>query len=143
MKRFCKRLRHRLAIAYTMARFWLFQRQWTKGSRRVKAIMDRRDNKFARLQAERDALQIVVDKLPKTADGVPVLPGMKLWRLDFDKLRMMEVISLDDLSSSWPATIRMESAGRPVGCASIYRWHIQACYSTREAASSEESATAE
>jgi hypothetical protein len=26
-----------------------------------------------------DELQAIVDKLPKTADGVPITPGMKLW----------------------------------------------------------------
>ena len=31
------------------------------------------------LQARIDSLQAVVDKLPKTADGVPVVPGMNLY----------------------------------------------------------------
>lgn len=34
-----------------------------------------------RMKARLDALQAVVDKLPKTADGVPVVPGMTCWRL--------------------------------------------------------------
>ena len=32
--------------------------------------------------AEVERLQAVVDKLPKTVDGVPIVPGMTVWRLD-------------------------------------------------------------
>jgi len=35
-----------------------------------------KDNQIARLQG-------IVDKLPKTADGVPVAPGMVVWPLHF------------------------------------------------------------
>lgn len=31
------------------------------------------------LRAERDRLAAVVDRLPKTADGVPIVPGMTVW----------------------------------------------------------------
>lgn len=30
--------------------------------------------------AEVERLQAIVDKLPKTADGVPVVPGMVVWK---------------------------------------------------------------
>jgi hypothetical protein len=80
-----------------------------------------------------EELQAIVDKLPKTADGVPVVPGMRLWSRSMWCVQPMEVVSLDDLSSDWPATVRMEGASND-GQASTYRWHVQACYSTREAA---------
>ncbi len=35
------------------------------------------------MRAERDRLQTIVDKLPKTADGVPVVPGIKVWHRDY------------------------------------------------------------
>jgi hypothetical protein len=78
-----------------------------------------------------ERLQGIVDKLPKTMDGVLVMPGMTLWWDDFGVPRVMEVVSLDDLSSSWPATIRKGNDSRGQG--TTYRWHVQSCYSTREA----------
>ena len=42
----------------------------------------RRPTLAERVQAaldERDRLQAIVDRLPKTADGVPVVPGMQIW----------------------------------------------------------------
>ena len=82
-----------------------------------------------RLAAEEiDRLRAIVDQYPKTADGVSVVPGMVLWRRSFGKSHRMEVVSLDDLSSDWPVTVRMSSHD---GGSSTYRWHVQACYSTR------------
>jgi len=34
-----------------------------------------------RLEAEVEQLQAIIDKLPKTADGVPMVPGMRVWRI--------------------------------------------------------------
>ena len=35
-----------------------------------------------RLAYDRNRLQAIVDRLPKTADGVPVTPSMELWWVD-------------------------------------------------------------
>jgi len=40
---------------------------------------DRLQAKVEALQAEIKRLRDIVDKLPKTADGVPVVPGMTVW----------------------------------------------------------------
>jgi len=78
-------------------------------------------------------LEAIVDKIPHTKDGVPVLPGMSLWQKKYNEVQRIEVISLDDLESDWPATVRMEFDSHP-GESSTYRWHVQGCYSTKEAA---------
>jgi len=39
---------------------------------------------IAALTAANAKLQAIVDKLPKTADGVAVMPGMKIWLDDSD-----------------------------------------------------------
>ena len=84
--------------------------------------------KIARLEA-------IVDTLPKTADGVLIVPGMTLWCVQIGGIFRMEVVSLDDLASDWPATVRVDFGGQ--GKASTYRWHVQACYSTRKLAEEE------
>ncbi len=38
-------------------------------------------DKFSDAEVENERLRAVVDKLPHTADGVPVVPGMKLYPL--------------------------------------------------------------
>lgn len=84
-------------------------------------------------RAELERLQAIVDQLPKTIDGVPVLPGMVLWYVSFSLASRVEVVSLDDLGSDWPATVRKAiSASDSSG--STFRWHVQGCYSSREAA---------
>lgn len=45
----------------------------------TRAKCNRRSRELAALRAEIARLQAVVDKLPKTADLVPIVPGMKLW----------------------------------------------------------------
>ena len=40
------------------------------------------DCTLCRVEAERDRLAAIVEQLPKTADGVPVVPGMALWIRD-------------------------------------------------------------
>ena len=58
--------------------WWWFARQWTRKTRRVKQIMDQRADAYAKLKAEVKRLRAIVDKLPLTADGVPVVPGMEV-----------------------------------------------------------------
>ncbi len=83
---------------------------------------------------EIERLRKLIAQLPTTKDGVTVVPGMALYTERIGGVTRLEVISLDDLSSDWPATVRMPTA---CGQASTYRWHVQGCYSTREAAEAE------
>lgn len=113
--------------------------EWDVGKNRrpldslVSEALSQKDSENARLQA-------IVDALPKCwrlKDGelvqdVPVVPGMRLWWPSLGGIRSMEVVSLGDLSSDWPATVRMAATSEP--SASLYRWHVQGCYNTREAA---------
>lgn len=63
-----------------------------------------------RLRKDRDRLQAIVDRLPKTADGVPIYPGMTV----FARLRC--AVTEVDVPK--------------VGCGGVYAQ----CYSTRDAA---------
>ena len=36
-------------------------------------------------KADIERLEAIVDKLPKTADGVPITPGMKIWLINQDE----------------------------------------------------------
>lgn len=96
---------------------------------------------FRELDAKRYRLQPIVDKLPKcwrlvkgklVQDAI-VLPGMTLWDRQIGGIKQIEVVALQDLASSWPATIRMQASDydRRV---STYCWHVQGCFLTREAA---------
>jgi len=38
-----------------------------------------RENEIQSLEKKIERLRTVVDKLPKTADGVPIVPGMEVW----------------------------------------------------------------
>ena len=97
----------------------------------------RDDASFAQLKTS-------IAKLPKCwrlneegelVQDVLVLPGMKLWSTDLGGPHRMEVMSLDDLGSDWPATVRTDF--QKAGQASTYRWHVQACSSTLEAANAQ------
>lgn len=64
--------------------------------------------------AEIEQLRAIVDRLPKTADGVPVVGGMEVWRARADAVIHRFVMITDvDTEGSDPVTL---------------------CYSTREAA---------
>lgn len=75
-----------------------------------------------KLEAETERLQAIVDKLPTTADGVAVLPGMTVWvDADYgDGLKIWELV-VDDLS--------MAGAWDGARC----HWGHFHSYSTREA----------
>ena len=51
---------------------------------------------------ELEQLRAIVDKLPKTADGVPVVPGMMVWRVllsgSLDYREVVSIISSDVVS---------------------------------------------
>ena len=77
---------------------------------------------------EIEGLQAIVDKLPKTADGVPVVPGMELWHHCQYKKEVRSVTISTDYSY-------MPSDGR----SQLNIQHVgpSACHSTREAAEGE------
>jgi len=70
--------------------------------------------------AEIERLQAIVDELPKTADGVPVVPGMAVYRRDIGQAHV-SVFSMGEVHFSGGPTT-----------------HVDSCYSTREAAESKE-----
>ena len=67
-----------------------------------------------RLGRERKRLQAIVDKLPKTADGVPIVPGRRVWQTPGD----------------WYG-VKMSMTAGPY-CTTFPEW--DEVYSTREAA---------
>ena len=48
-------------------------------------------NTATALKDDLDRLQAIVDKLPKTADGVPVVPGMEVW-VTMTRLRQSHIV---------------------------------------------------
>lgn len=75
-----------------------------------------------RLRAERDALRAIVDKLPRTADVVPVVPSMD------------EVYVLDDRGRVWSTPIAWHNQLHCYWSTRGYGRTVGECYSTREAA---------
>ena len=71
--------------------------------------------------AEIERLKAIVDKLPKTADGVPVVPGMRVWRHDWQT-------ALGETVSEIDGTNRVRLVG--IG----YMYHGQDISSTHAAA---------
>ena len=65
-------------------------------------------------------LRAIVDKLPKTANGVPVVPGMKLWDANVS------------LAPYGPIDVVM--AGNDGDYYQPHEWDWDNCYSTKEAA---------
>lgn len=54
---------------------------------------------IAALTADRDRLQAIVDKLPKTADGVPVVPGIDVvYDRDIERSHLcpLNILACDD-----------------------------------------------
>ena len=45
----------------------------------LETVLRRQQREMAEMRKDRAGLQATVDKLPKTADGVPVMPGMAVW----------------------------------------------------------------
>lgn len=77
-----------------------------------------------RLGRERKRLQAIVDKLPTTADGVPIVPEMTVWVIgNFGSIvRSVRELVVYDVSS-----LQCSDGDR-------YRWSARDCYSTRKAA---------
>ena len=73
-------------------------------------------------------LQAIVDKLPKTADGVPVTPGTTLWFCDpFGKTKSWKIGR--DLRAKTTVLVEADPAGNE-----FEEYGPADCYSTREAA---------
>ena len=81
-----------------------------------------------RLTNERDALQAIVDKLPKTADGVPVVAGVDIVFAFVDGILWGSIFCF---SSDVLFEVRCEDS--KTGVRSV-RLAYSECYSTREAA---------
>lgn len=78
---------------------------------------------LAKANAEIERLRSIVDSLPKTADGVPIIPGMTLWLVVYNALGQQvyeavpDVVVEGEYVRTWFGAIRSDR-----------------CYSTREAA---------
>ncbi len=73
-------------------------------------------------------LQAIVDKLPKTADGVHIVPGMVLWFIDRRKEVTVREVVISSLQNTIPMMVCARIDG---GEQSLSECD---CYSTREAA---------
>lgn len=89
-------------------------------------------NRFFDSEQRRQELQAIVDRLPKTADGVPYQIGMEVWLPGFLKYPgyveyiMDDMVAVNDMMD-WPAN----------GCDTIREYtvrHAASLYSTRAAA---------
>ena len=97
-------------------------------------------NRIGYLTAERDALakrvrelEGVVEKLPKTADGVPVFPGDIVWHTknpSSDEITSFAVSDyLDWKPSVWDGKTEARCVNDKGG-----GWPVRSCYSTHQAA---------
>ena len=81
-----------------------------------------------RLAMQRDRLRAIVDRLPKTADGVPIVPGMKVYPLfPIDDPEFSE----DDDYATCVLKLRDALTGETF---EPNEWIPGKCYSTQEAA---------
>ena len=103
--------------------------------RKAKAENDERFQlEAAKLQAENARLREIVDKLPKIATGVPMIPGMPLWALEYMGGRKPENGFIWRLSSGhgWSRGGDGTLWATDQGGASAAR--LDQCYPTREEA---------
>lgn len=116
-------LKAKLAAAVTEARKWRRIRTPTHGPcctcqkcgenyDDCRCSLDDVADELVLVAAERDRLRVIANRLPKTADGVPVVPGMTLWRYD-DHNGYCAILDINE-------SLLLES--------------VSECYSTREAA---------
>jgi hypothetical protein len=66
-------------------------------------------------------LQAIIDRLPKTADGVPIVPGDTIW-FDIDNYSTVAGIEIEEPGGQWWVSFGISGA------------ETDQCYSTREAA---------
>lgn len=84
--------------------------------------IERLTKRITELEADNERLQAIVDKLPKTADGVPVVPEMPLYMPGSNTVGEVNPMTVND-GYSWPNANGSSPASR-----------LDDCYSTREAA---------
>lgn len=89
----------------------------------LKATLGRLITEKKQLKAENARLREIVEKLPKTMDGVPVFIGSEVWLPDEDHPLIVGHVSNSTPKGWWYAN-RPRRHGLDVGM----------CYSTREAA---------
>jgi len=101
----------------------------------------RLQSELADAKAEIDRLRAIVAKLPTTADGVPVVPGMELWDKGHDVLE-------EDGTSYWEPTRRYYQRPHPFLLVAGKDEHSYSCpfdprpmFSSREAAQAAAAAT--
>ena len=87
------------------------------------AEMDAMDAEIRKQAAEIERLRAIVDKLPRTADGVPVVPGMEVYYPIRSGTRQGEILQ------QWVNDSLDVTPCRSTNRVAIYSW-----YSTREAA---------
>ena len=83
-----------------------------------------------RLRADRDRLAAIVERLPRTADWVPVTPGMTLHHPD-DITTYGGVIQVDDCITTVLIAVERQPDGLLGRCV---EFSAADCYSTRELA---------
>jgi len=86
--------------------------------------------RIAELEAERDRLAAIVERLPRTADWVPVTPGMTLHHPD-DITTYGGVIQVDDCITTVLIAVERQPDGLLGRCV---EFSAADCYSTRELA---------
>jgi len=90
----------------------------------IEECFDEANKYIVDYMAEIDRLQVIVDKLPKTADGVPVVPGKDIvWHPDVRHIRGAPM-PLDIDANGEAAWWRTPDE----------RYSVEDCYSTQEAA---------
>jgi hypothetical protein len=94
----------------------------------------RMDDDYKSLAARLEAAEAIIVKLPTTADGVPVVPGMEVWTTRRFSERKMRPPFMVKVSHVWNP-----SGSADIGEADVFgnvttKLLASFCYSTREAA---------
>lgn len=110
--------------------------KYSDGAGKWGAFFSHAPTDIRRLLADRKADKAIIDKLPKTADGVPVVPGMKVWMPDDGAGPDENFVScdyVDNVRSTGQVYLRWScggSNGPPMN-----GWPLStSCYFAREAA---------
>ena len=96
------------------------------------AAWDRQMNEIAELKADNARLREIVGRLPKTADGVPITPGMEAFLLPDHPVVATAVLS-DQIASGMAIESATENCPAHYDELGVF-WFAEAIYSTRAAA---------
>ena len=88
---------------------------------------------YRELKAENERLRAIVGKLPKTADGIPVTPGMTLYAIHAERYGDEYRIEGDQIDCGEVESIEMDDEHTLVGLGCCEAW-LRFAFSTREAA---------